>query len=141
MGRLTCSDEDLQRALRLSEMEARKDEERRRQRMLQEQQQREQRHLEEDLFGLSSAFNNQNQYGYNQPQQQQQQVDPFGSLQQEGFGDDFNGQWANPFGNAFDGGNSARPLPHQLAGDNATTQIAHIARNAQKLDPFATLPA
>jgi len=107
---------------------------------MQDQQLREQRQLEEDLFGLSSAFNNQNQYGYNQTPPQQQ-YDPFGSIQQDGFGDNFNGQWANPFGNAFDGGSSARPLPHQLAGDNANTQIAHIARNAQQIDPFASLAA
>ncbi|KAJ1940339.1 hypothetical protein FBU59_003842 [Linderina macrospora] len=43
------------------------------------------------------------------------------------------------FGNAFDGGNAAKPLPFGVNPSDANSRLAEIARNSDKIDPFASL--
>ncbi|KAJ2160986.1 hypothetical protein GGF46_001845 [Coemansia sp. RSA 552] len=43
------------------------------------------------------------------------------------------------FGNAFDGGMGAKALPFGVNPDDPNSKIAEIARNSDKIDPFASL--
>lgn len=85
-----------------------------------------------DLF--SSASGSQQNVAFGQPQQQQQQQNAFGG--QAG---------ANPFGfdAAFDTGAGQKNfVPRAVQGsNNPNAQLAHIARNAIQIDPFANLAA
>jgi epsin len=119
------SEDDLQKAIRLSQADARAKEEEMRRQMARRQQ-------EQDLFDFNTPAiaqqpnqmyqrtDSMSNMGYGQPdygqgygfgndfaQQQQYEANPFGiGSSGDGFG--------NPFGAAFDGGSGARPLPHQV---------------------------
>ncbi|KAJ1966442.1 hypothetical protein GGI12_000086 [Dipsacomyces acuminosporus] len=43
------------------------------------------------------------------------------------------------FGSAFDGGMSAKPLPFGVNPNDPNSKLAEIARNSEKIDPFASL--
>ncbi|KAJ2781855.1 hypothetical protein H4R18_002618 [Coemansia javaensis] len=62
-------------------------------------------------------------------------ANPFGQQQQQSGG--FGGA-SGAFSNAFDGGAGAKALPFAGAND-ANARIAEIARNSDKIDPFASL--
>ncbi|KAJ3332405.1 hypothetical protein HDU76_000331 [Blyttiomyces sp. JEL0837] len=75
-------------------------------------------------------------------QQQQQQAfsaNPFGGFSNMPTSQS-NGSLNNAFGNTYDGGFAAKPLPHQTV-DSAASKLSDIARNSQQIDPFASLAA
>ncbi|KAJ1677021.1 hypothetical protein EV182_007041 [Spiromyces aspiralis] len=43
------------------------------------------------------------------------------------------------FGNAFDGGSAAKPLPFSINPNDPNSKLADIARNSARIDPFANL--
>jgi hypothetical protein len=103
----------------------------------QQQQFRPQQNQMQEFSGLDyssgNPFSQHSQPVFQQPQNP--------TPQHNGLNNIFGNQNTTPssqFNNAFDGGFNARPLPHQLAND-ANAQLAEIARNNARTDPFASL--
>ncbi|KAJ2708504.1 hypothetical protein H4R19_004711 [Coemansia spiralis] len=78
-----------------------------------------------------SSLGGANPFGLGATQQQQQQPSPMANT--GGFGGA-----AGMFGSAFDGGAGAKALPYAGVND-ANARLAEIARNSDKIDPFASL--
>ncbi|PIA17264.1 ENTH-domain-containing protein [Coemansia reversa NRRL 1564] len=70
-------------------------------------------------------------------------INPFGqSGTQQQQGTDLLGMGggaSGAFGNAFDGGAGAKALPFGADASNPNARLAEIARNSEKIDPFASL--
>ncbi|KAJ2788460.1 hypothetical protein H4R21_006999, partial [Coemansia helicoidea] len=79
----------------------------------------------------SSLGGSANPFGLGSTHQQQQQASPM--VGTGGFGGA-----AGMFGSAFDGGAGAKALPYAGVND-ANARLAEIARNSDKIDPFASL--
>lgn len=119
----------MQRAIRLSEADARAKEEERRRQMARRQQ-------EQDLFDFNTPTAQTNVTMYPRSDSMSSMGYGQGYYNQQTFGGDFSGMGnagfvdpnpfgvaqaandpfgSNPFGAAFDGGSGARPLPHQVS--------------------------